>query len=87
MMISAGASKDLMVESNGRSESSLRVGAEYQAGTLRAASNAPRKPKQSIQRVEPRIEPTTVYVCPSCDGAVTEDDTECPHCHTVFEKM
>jgi len=86
MMISAGASKDLMIESKGRSESSLRAGAEYQAATLRAASNAQHRPEPTIQRVEPRREPTTVYVCPNCDGAVTEDDIECPHCHTTFEE-
>jgi len=85
-MISAGASKDIMVESNGRSESSLRVGAEYQTTTLRTASNDQRRPEPPIQRVEPKIELTTAYDCPNCDGAVTEDDIECPHCHTVFEK-
>jgi len=83
MMISAGASRDLLVESKGRSGSSLSVGMEYQVGTLRAAANANRRPEQPIQRVEP----TTVYACPSCNSDVSEDDIECPHCHTVFEEL
>jgi hypothetical protein len=83
MMIGAGASKNLLVESEGRSESPLIVGMEYQPGTLRAAANANRKPEQPIRRIEP--EP--VYACPSCNGTVSKTDMECPHCHTVFEEV
>lgn len=89
MIIAAGASKDLMVESVGASRSALRVGSEYAVAALRAGTPRPSQPEiieRSITPSPPPPQPArAVYVCPNCDGEVSEHDAECPHCHTALE--
>jgi DNA-directed RNA polymerase subunit RPC12/RpoP len=84
MIITAGSSKDLLVESTGRSGSELGVGREYSPAILREKANIAIRPAPSPPKVQP-IEPRTVYACPNCDRDVSEHDKECPYCHTAFE--
>lgn len=82
LIIAKGASKDLMVESLGTSHSQLIEGAEYSVGSLKATS-----PSVIKQDIEPLYNSPQEYACPNCNGTVTEDDRECPHCHAEFEEI
>lgn len=83
MMIAKNASKDLMVESTGSSRSQLMKGREYSIGALCAA--VPRYSAKESDSVAPQSLET--YTCPNCNGKVTADDKECPHCHAEFEEL
>ena len=78
-MASAGQSKDVLVESEGTVESHLVVGMEYSLSTLRSVARPP--------IIKQAIKPKPVFACPACNGDVSEDALECPHCHAEFEEV
>jgi rubrerythrin len=82
MMIAKNASKDLMVESVGSTHSQLNAGMEYSINSLRQAT-----PKIAKKEPETEFPASQEYTCPNCNGTVSEDDSECPHCHAEFEEI
>jgi len=82
MMIAKNASKDLFVESIGTSHSSLILRSEYSVSSLKAATAPAVRRDNKAAPIPPKE-----FACPNCNGTVTEDDKECPHCHAEFEEV